>query len=159
MGMPPFLRAIREKVGHDLLVLPTVSGLVLDDHGRVLLIRHSIDGDWVLPGGCVEPDEYPADRLVEEMREETGLEVRPSRLIGVYGGPGCRVHYPNGDQVSCVVSLFECEVVGGSPRPDGEESLEVDFFSDEELASLNVSSIGRTLLDARHSSFQALERG
>ena len=158
MGIPPFLRAIREKVGNELLVLPTVSGLVVDESGRVLLIRHSRDGDWVLPGGCVEPDEYPADRLIEEMREETGLEVRPSRLVGVYGGTGCRVHYPNGDKVR-VASLFECEVIGGTLRPDGEESLEIDFFSESELAKLNVSIIGRTLLDARHSSFQSSSRG
>lgn len=157
--MPPFLRVLREKVGNDLLVLPTVAGLVTDDRDRVLMIRHSRDGSWVLPGGCMEPDEYPADRLVAEMREETGLEVRPTRLVGVYGGAGCRVEYPNGDQVSCVVSLFECEVVSGYPRPDGEESLEVDFFAAEELASLNVSSIGRTLLDTRDSSFQGHQRG
>lgn len=157
MGMPPFLQALREKVGNDLLVLPTVAGLVADDRDRVLMIRHSRDGNWVLPGGCVEPDEYPADRLVAEMREETGLEVRPKKLIGVYGGVGCRVDYPNGDQVSCVVSLFACEVVGGTMRPDGEESLEIGFFSEAELASLNISTIGRTLLGARHSSFQATE--
>jgi len=154
MGMPPFLRALREKVGNDLLVLPTVAGLVTDDRDRILMIRHSRDGNWVLPGGCMEPDEYPADRLVAEMHEETGLRVRPTALVGVYGGPGCRVHYPNGDQVSCVVSLFDCEVVGGTARPDGEESLEVRFFSEDELVSLNISTIGRTLLDARHSAFQ-----
>jgi len=152
--MPPFFRALREKVGNDLLVLPTVAGLVSDHGGRILLIRHTRDGNWVLPGGCMEPDEYPAERLIAEMREETGLEVRPTRLLGVYGGAGCRVDYPNGDQVSCVVSLFACEVVGGTLRPDGEESLEIDFFSDEELAPLNVSTIGRTLLDARHAAFQ-----
>ena len=84
--------------------------------------------------------------------------MRPSRLIGVYGGPGCRVHYPNGDKVSCVASLFECEVIGGTLRPDGEESLEVAYFSELELAELNVSTIGRTLLDARHSSFQSPTR-
>jgi len=154
MGMPPFLRAIREKVGNDLLVLPTVAGLVVDDRGRTLLIRHSRDGNWVLPGGCMEPEEYPAERLVIEMPEETGLDVRPTHLIGVYGGAGCHIDYPNGDQVSCVVSLFGCEVMGGTLTPDGEESLEIRFFSDEELASLNVSTIGRTLLEARHSAFQ-----
>ncbi len=66
MGIPPFLRSLREKVGNDLLVLPTVAGLVTDDRGRTLMIRHSRDGNWVLPGGCVEPDEFPADRLVIE---------------------------------------------------------------------------------------------
>ena len=83
MALPPFLQVLREKVGNDLLVLPTVAGLVTDDVGRILLIRHTRDGNWVLPGGCTEPEEYPAERLVIEMREETGLEVRPTNLIGV----------------------------------------------------------------------------
>jgi ADP-ribose pyrophosphatase YjhB (NUDIX family) len=154
MGKPPFLRAIREKVGNDLLVLPTVAGLVTDEVDRILLIRHSRDGNWTLPGGCREPDEYPAERLIIEMREETGLAVRPIKLLGVYGGAGCRVDYPNGDKVRCIVSLFACEVVGGTLRPDGEESLEVRFFSEDELVSLEISTIGRTLLDARHATFQ-----
>lgn len=93
----------------------------------------------MLPGGCIEPDEYPAERLIAEMREETGLDVRPIELVGIYGVPGCRILYPNGDQVSCVVTLFACEIVGGSPTADGEESFEVAFFSEDELRSLNVS--------------------
>jgi len=44
--------------------------------------------------------------------------------------------------------------VGGTLTPEGEESLEIGFFSDEKLASLNVSTIGRTLLEARRSAFQ-----
>lgn len=147
--------ALREKIGNDLLVLPTVAGLVTDDRGRVLLIRHSNDGNWVLPSGCVEPDEHPADRLVAEMREETGLEVRPTSVVGVYGGPDCRIRYPNGDQVSCIVTLFACEVTSGEPTADGDESLDVRFFS--ELPALNVSRIGRTLLDGRGSPFQPPE--
>ncbi len=154
MGMPPFLRVLRAKVGNDLLVLPTVAGLVTDEEGRILLIRHANDGDWVLPGGCVEPDEHPADRLVAEMREETGFDVRPTELVGVYGGPGCRVLYANGDQVSCVVTLFACEVIRGTPVADGEETLEVRYFSEAEVASLNVSRIGRTLLNARERQFE-----
>jgi 8-oxo-dGTP pyrophosphatase MutT (NUDIX family) len=74
--LPTFLREVREKVGNQLLVLPSASGAVFDDEGRLLLMRHSVDGRWVVPGGVVEPDEHPRS-VVEEVREETALVVEP----------------------------------------------------------------------------------
>ena len=115
--MSPFLRELRDKVGHALLVLPSVTGLVVDDGGRVLLIRHARSGQWDLPAGAIEPDERPEDAVVREMREETGLIVEPVALVGVGGGPEFRVDYPNGDAVSYVSTIFECRVVGGELRP------------------------------------------
>ncbi len=55
--------------------------------GRVLLIRHSWYGVWCLPGGTVEPGESVAEAAVREAREETGLEVELTRLVGVFSLP------------------------------------------------------------------------
>jgi ADP-ribose pyrophosphatase YjhB (NUDIX family) len=108
----------------------------------VLLVRHTNDGKWVMPGGIVEPDEHPARRVVEEMLEETGLRVEPLRLLGVHGGPACRVTYSNGDLVSYVVTAYECRVVSGTPTPNGEETLEVRYVAEDEIATLDLSTIG-----------------
>jgi ADP-ribose pyrophosphatase YjhB (NUDIX family) len=148
VSLPPFLREIREKVGNRLLVLPSASGVVLDEAGRMLLIRHAVDGKWVVPGGVVEPDEHPAARVVEEVREETGLDVEVVRLVGVCGGPQCRVVYGNGDEVSYVAIVYECAVVGGSLEPDGVEAVEAAFFARDEICRLELSSIGREILAA-----------
>lgn len=93
MGMPPFLRELRTKVGNSLLVLPSASGVVFGEQRRLLLIRHSNDGKWLVPGGVVEPDDHPALRVVEEVREETALVVEPRRLIAAYGRTIVRVAF------------------------------------------------------------------
>lgn len=57
------LRAVRAKLGHDLSMLPAVTGLVFDDAGRVLLQKHGDTLRWVALGGSVEPAEQPLDAL------------------------------------------------------------------------------------------------
>lgn len=132
--MSDYLRNLRSKVGHGLLLLPSVTMVVRDDKGRVLLIRNADAPDlWLPPGGGIEPDESPRDAAIREMQEETGLLVEPVRIIGVYGGPEYRVAYPNGDVVSYVMTVFECNVVSGEMAPDHEESLDVRYFSEAEL--------------------------
>lgn len=67
MPISEYLRGLREKVGRDLLLVPSVTGLVFDGEGRVLLIRHSNGGVWLAPGGAVDPGEAPQDAIVREM--------------------------------------------------------------------------------------------
>lgn len=140
MPISDYLRHLREQVGHQLLVMPCVTAAILDDAGRLLLVRHSNGDVWVAPGGSMDPDETPADAVVREAWEETGLWVEPTRLIGVYAGPEFRVHYLNGDVVSYVMTVFACRVRAGSPRPDGVETLEVRYVAEREIAALNVST-------------------
>ena len=80
------------------------------------------------------------------MQEETGLLVEPNRIIGVYGGPEYRVVYPNGDVVSYVTTVFECKVVSGEMAPDIEETLDVRYFSEAELDSVQTLPWTRVVL-------------
>lgn len=88
----------------------------------------------------MEPDELPADAAVREMWEETGLFVRPLRLVGVYGGPEFRVTYSNRDVVSYTMIAFEAEVVSGESRPDLEETLDLRYFTRAEAEKLDSPS-------------------
>lgn len=74
----PYLRRIRERLGSELLVLPSVTVLPTDSDGRILLVRNAETGDWMTIGGMVEPDEAPGVAAVREAREEAGVDVRPS---------------------------------------------------------------------------------
>jgi len=89
----------------------TLAQAVVRDAGRVLLaVRDTLRG-WELPGGTVQSGESLEDALRREVLEETGLEVRVRRLVGVYSRTGFRAH---------VAHVFECEVAGGSLRPSPE---------------------------------------
>jgi 8-oxo-dGTP pyrophosphatase MutT (NUDIX family) len=144
--MSDYMRGLRERVGTALVQVPAVTGLVFDRGGRILLGRHSNGGVWVAPGGAVDPDEAPQDAVVREVWEETGLHVEPIRLCGVFGGPECRVRYANGDEVSFVISVFECRETGGDLRADGEEILEVGYFAISELGALDLAPWARLVL-------------
>ena len=139
MTISPYIRQLRERVGHARLLLPSVSVHVFDDTGRLLLVRQSDDGVWSTPGGVIEPDERPADAAVREAWEETGLLVRPERLLGAYGGPECVVRYPNGDETQYVISAFGCAIIQGTPRPDGSETTEVKFWSEADAVALPLA--------------------
>jgi ADP-ribose pyrophosphatase YjhB (NUDIX family) len=134
--MSPYIRDLRAKIGADLLEVPTVSVIVIDDSDRVLLVRHVEGNDWTTPGGMIEPLETPADAAVRETWEETGLHVELTRLLGVFGGPLFRARYSNGDEIAFVSTVFLARPLRGTLKPDGEETLETRYFTHAELASL-----------------------
>ena len=136
MPLTGFLRNLRSKVGHDLLILPSAAVVIHDELGRILLGLHADRQRWVIPGGLVEPGETPADAAVRETFEETGLIVEPTSVLGVYGGKELMIEYSNGDRSSYVATVFRGRVIGGHLRADEEEILDVRYVSKEELKTL-----------------------
>ena len=92
-GREGYVAELRALVGSRPILLPSVSVLVRRDN-RCLFGRHRDSGRWVPPGGTCEPGETPAETGAREVWEETGLEVRPTRLLGVFGGPPSRPSTP-----------------------------------------------------------------
>ncbi|WP_322762734.1 NUDIX hydrolase [Frankia sp. Cr2] len=65
-------------------VLAAAGALFRDPAGRVLLVQPAYRTDtWLLPGGAMDPGEYPWETARREVREEIGLELQPGRLLGV----------------------------------------------------------------------------
>lgn len=134
MPASSYIKRIREKIGHDALLLPGVTALVFDDKGLVLLQRSRNDGKWHTVGGMAEPGEEPANTVIREVKEECGLDVRPTRVTGVYSWPESR--YTNGDICNFVSIAFRCEIIGGELHVADDESLELRFFRLDELPPL-----------------------
>jgi ADP-ribose pyrophosphatase YjhB (NUDIX family) len=149
MGMSAHIRRLRAVVGHELLLLPSVSVLPVDETGRVLLVRHAghLDG-WAVLGGAVEIGESPAETAIREAREEIGAEVRLTRLLDVLGGPHYEVSYPNGDRVAYVTAVYEAEIISGTPRVADSELTDAAWFSPPQLAELTLNRFARALLAA-----------
>jgi 8-oxo-dGTP pyrophosphatase MutT (NUDIX family) len=121
MPTSPYLKELRSRIGSSLALLPAVAAVVRDSAGRVLVQRRADTGDEELPAGMIDPGESPAQAVVREVHEETGLLVRPVRLLAVLGGADFRFTYPNGDISEYTVAFFECTAVGGTLTPrDGE---------------------------------------
>ena len=140
MPVSPYVSKLRAYVGNDLLLLPGASAVVRDDAGRILLLRRGDDGTWALPAGMIEPGEQPAEAVVREIFEETGVRAEVQRLAGV--GIHSTV-YPNGDRCEYLAVWFRCRAVGGEARPDGDESLEVAWFEPDALPDLDPRALQR----------------
>jgi 8-oxo-dGTP diphosphatase len=149
MAASPYIKNLRERIGHDLLLMPAVSAIIFNEQGHVLLHQSSDDARWYLIGGAMDPGENASDACVREVREETGLVVEPQRLVGVYTSP--TVVYPNGDQVVYVGIAFRCRVTGGELRVADDESLDVRYFPLDQLPPLRE--------DQRARIFHARENG
>jgi 8-oxo-dGTP pyrophosphatase MutT (NUDIX family) len=145
MAISAYLRRLRQRIGHDLVLLPAVSVLIWDDDRRLLLMREAQTGHWQTVGGTVDPDESPRDAAVREAAEETGLTVRLERLRTALGGPGYRVHYPNDDLCSYVSIVFDAVVVSGELGGD-DEVAELRWFDVAELTGLDLDPLNRHLL-------------
>jgi 8-oxo-dGTP diphosphatase len=130
MPMSPYVKRLRRLVGHDLLLLPSVSAVVLNDAGEVLLGQRSDTAQWSLIAGAIDPGEQPATAIVREIYEEAGVHAVVERLSGVAMHP---VVYPNGDQCEYLNLWFRCRAVGGEARVNDDESLAVSWFGVDAL--------------------------
>jgi 8-oxo-dGTP diphosphatase len=113
-------------------------GSVIIESDRVLLVKRAhppIEGQWSIPGGVLEVGETVREAAVREAREETGLMVEASELLGVYDrilrDPGRRVRY------HYVLIDFLCRRVGGELIA-ASDAAAVRWFSREELSGLNL---------------------
>lgn len=134
--MSPYFRTLRAKVGHDLLLLPSVAAVIHDGDGRLLLQEKS-EG-WSLPAGAIEPGETPEQALKREVLEETGLIVVPTRILGVFGGERFRYVYPNGDEVEYTVTLYRCAVIGEGAGQLDPETKALRYFARHEAPTLRL---------------------
>ncbi|MFF4342653.1 NUDIX domain-containing protein [Kitasatospora sp. NPDC001540] len=159
MGIPAFLTELREVVGHRLLWLSGVSAVVVDEEGRVLLGRRADTGRWALIGGIIDPGEQPADAVVRECLEETGVTVLPERLVAVGVTPV--IEYPNGDRSQYLDLVFRCRPLSGEARVNDDESLEVGWFHPDALPELGDRArehIARALAEKDEAHFELTER-
>jgi ADP-ribose pyrophosphatase YjhB (NUDIX family) len=108
---------------------PTVSALVRDDQGRILLARRAVEpgaGLWDLLGGFMDEGEEPVQALRRELLEETGLEVEPGEFLG-----GIPDRY--GDDGNWTVNLYWAARLGaGEPHP-ADDVAELAWFPADAL--------------------------
>lgn len=131
---PPFILTLRAKIGHDLLWLSGVTAVVLDRQ-RVLLTRRRDRPGWHLVSGILEPGEQPAQAIVREVREETGVDVEVTKLVSVIAEDEMVIW--NGDRCQFLDLCFRCRYVGGQAAVGDDENLEVAWYAVDDLPDLD----------------------
>ncbi|WP_033948566.1 NUDIX domain-containing protein [Streptomyces sp. CNQ431] len=118
-------------------VVPSVTAVVQDNAGRLLVI-HKTDNDlWALPGGGHDIGERVADTVVREVEEETGIRVQVEGLVGLYTDPDHVLEYDDGEVRQQFSICFRARPVGGRLRTSSE-SKEVRWVDASELHSLTI---------------------
>ena len=128
---------VGERVGRQGKLAVGCSATVLDEMGRMLLVRRADNGRWAVPGGYMEPGESVAEACAREVKEECGLEVDVQELIAVYSSPDHLLVYEDGNKWQLIILHFYVEVIGGVLTVS-DETTEVKFFAQEETAVLNL---------------------
>ncbi len=114
-------------------------GAIIIEAGRVVLVKRGhppLAGEWSVPGGVLEVGETLRDAAVREAFEETGLEVEPADLLGVFD----RVlrDQAGRTQYHYVLIDFLCRRIAGEPRGAGD-AAEARWFTREEVAGLSLA--------------------
>ena len=115
-----YLNSLRRHVGHAPLLMVGAAVLLVNEQGRLLLLKRSDSGRWGPPGGAVEPGEEVESAARREVWEETGLELGALRLFGVFSGAELFYRYPNGDEVHNVSIIYLGSEIHGEVRLNGE---------------------------------------
>lgn len=119
-----------------------VAAIVVSHSGRLLLHQRAIDpsmGKWTFPGGFLEVGEHAEEGARRETREETGLDVAPRSLVGVYTRPDAAI----------VLVAYEGESASDAAVVGDAESMAVRWFAPHEIpwAELAFDTTERALRD------------
>jgi 8-oxo-dGTP diphosphatase len=135
-----YVRNLRSVLGQQLIMFPTVSAIVFNEAGEVLLGQRSDNGAWTVIAGMLDPGEQPADAVLREVMEETGVRAEIDRLAGVALH---EITYPNGDLCHMVNTWFRCRAIGGEAHVNDDESVAVGWFPLDALPPLNPYALLR----------------
>lgn len=103
--------------------------------GKILLVQESTDTLWAMPGGWADVGDIPSEVAIRETKEESGFDVIPKKVIGVYDANrlGGRLELFHAFKI-----VFLCELIGGEAKPS-DETLDVKFFPLDELPALSLN--------------------
>lgn len=118
-------------------IVVAVTAFVQDDAGRILMIRRTDNDLYAIPGGAQDVGESISDTVVRETREETGIDVEVTELIGIYTDPKHVIAYTDGEVRQEFSICFRARPVGGTPTTSSE-SKEVHWIDPAALDRLSI---------------------
>ena len=131
--LPEQLEPLRATVMRQPSAISTADAAIIDEAGRMLLIRRADNGRWAMPGGLLEVGETPAEGAVREALEETGVRCEPLALVAVHDSRLCGATSPH----HLYLFTFLCRPLDGgqppAPPSHANETLDMAWFAEPDL--------------------------
>ncbi len=140
-----YVKTIREKIGHDMLIFCGAATIVYKDN-QILLQQRKDSGYWDFHGGCVEVGEKVEDAAKRELFEETGLIAESLTFFNIFSGESSLHTYPNNDQSYIIDIIFTCNAFTGQLPSSTEETLALEWFDMNHLPD-KITSKTRNILN------------
>jgi ADP-ribose pyrophosphatase YjhB (NUDIX family) len=112
---------------------------VIFNDDKILMVKEKTDNKWAIPGGYAENGLSPSEIIIKEVKEESGFDVKPLRILGLID---YNKHQKKPFPFDVYQLFMECEIIGGKPIA-GNETSEVGFFSMEQLPELSARRVTR----------------
>lgn len=130
-------------------IVPSVTVVVTNEAGELLMV-HKTDNDlWALPGGGMDVGEYIAEAAVRETKEETGMDIEVTGIVGLYTNPRHVLAYDDGEVRQQCSVCFTSSLLGGELKTSSE-TRDVRFVPLAALDALNVHPSMRLRIDHWH---------
>lgn len=104
-------------------------------NGKILLVQENTDNCWAMPGGWADVGDVPSDVAIRETKEESGFDVKPVKVIGVFDANRVedKLEFFHAFKI-----VFLCDLIGGNAATSNE-TLDVKFFDLDKLPELSLN--------------------
>ena len=140
---------IRQKIGHDVLIVATVDAVAVRGD-EVCLVYNNNFNCWTLPAGHVEINDSWQSAIKNELLEEAGLVANEKDFLpfATVSGPNNKLHYPNGDDTRPFSLIFVCEKFTESEITDTEEISERRWVKLDDIDQMQLGENAAKILNA-----------
>ena len=126
-------------------IRPAAAVALFNLEGKILLLRRKDNDKWTMPGGTLDFGECLTNCAIREVREETGLQIRITGLIGTYTDPRILIAYSDGEVRQEFTLVYAAEIESGGLKID-EESKEATWVSLSAAVELQLAESQRRRL-------------
>lgn len=125
-----YVGRIRKLVGKEKLIVVATRAVIRDCQGRILFVRRTDNGKWVMPSGALELEETILEGMLREVKEETGLDIVAAAPMAIYSYPSSVTAH--GDPYYQVTVQFLVEEWTGTLLTETDETVQARFFDIDE---------------------------
>jgi 8-oxo-dGTP pyrophosphatase MutT (NUDIX family) len=121
-----YVGRIRKLIGKEKIIVVATRAVLRDHEGRILFVRRTDNGRWVMPSGALELDETLVEGMQREVKEETGLDVVTATPMALYSYPDSMTAY--GDPYYQISVQFLVNEWSGTLSTETDETTQAHFF-------------------------------